>query len=388
VVDETPPTIACPADQVVQTLTDSAVVTYPTPATGDNCGTAPVDCTVPSGGTLSLGSHTVACQVRDLGGNTASCSFNVYVNAPPTALCSDVTVGADAVCRGDGSISNNPTDPDGDAFACTQAPPGPYGLGANPATLTCTDEHGATSACSATVRVVDTTPPAITCPDNISFECVAPNPVATYTARASDNCSVLDTTCSPPSGSGFPVGTTTATCAATDGSGNTASCAFSVTVTDTHPPVVTTTTVEYWPPNHQYQSFQLSDCVTSVVDACQGPISLDDAHARITRITSDESEDDKLLKGGLGDGDTCNDIVLTGPTSADLRVERTGGGDGRVYTVFFEVSDASGNVTSSSCKVGVPHDQSPPNTILDNSCHYCVGTGCGDCPGHDPECTY
>jgi hypothetical protein len=38
--------------------------------------------------------------------------------------------------------------------------------------------------------------------------------------------------CSPPSGSSFPLGTTTVSCTAIDGAGNTASCSFTVTVFD------------------------------------------------------------------------------------------------------------------------------------------------------------
>src|SRR6266516_2430790 len=38
-----------------------------------------------------------------------------------------------------------------------------------------------------------------------------------YTATSSDNCVGLATTCTPPSGSTFPKGTTTVTCHATDG---------------------------------------------------------------------------------------------------------------------------------------------------------------------------
>jgi cysteine-rich repeat protein len=388
VVDETPPAIACPADLLVNTTTGSAVVNYPAPATGDNCGTLPVSCSIPSGALLPLGDHAVTCQVQDLGGNTNSCSFEIHVNAPPDAICTDVVVAADAACSGTGSISNNPFDPDGDTFACVQSPPGPYSLGDNTATLTCTDVHGTSDSCSATVSVVDTTPPAITCPDSTTVECKKKGSVVTYAASATDNCSVASTTCAPPSGSTFPVGSTTAVCTAADGSGNTSSCAFSVTVTDTQKPVVTTQSVTFWPPNHHYREFELEDCVTSIVDECEGSLTLEEAHAHITRITSDELEDDKLDKGNKGDGNTCNDIVLTGPMSADLRRERSGGSNGRLYTVYFELADGNGNVTASSCKVGVPHDQSPPNAVIDDGCKYCVGTGCGTCPGHDPVCTY
>jgi hypothetical protein len=47
---------------------------------------------------------------------------------------------------------------------------------------------------------------------------------------ASDNCPGVTFVCSAASGSTFPIGTTTVTCTATDTSGNTASCSFTVTV--------------------------------------------------------------------------------------------------------------------------------------------------------------
>jgi hypothetical protein len=52
----------------------------------------------------------------------------------------------------------------------------------------------------------------------------------TYNVTASDNCPGVTTVCAPPSGSVFPLGTTTVTCIATDTSGNTATCSFTVTV--------------------------------------------------------------------------------------------------------------------------------------------------------------
>jgi hypothetical protein len=45
--------------------------------------------------------------------------------------------------------------------------------------------------------------------------------------------------CNPPSGSTFPIGTTTVPCSATDASGNTATGSFTVTVRDTTPPTIT-----------------------------------------------------------------------------------------------------------------------------------------------------
>lgn len=82
----------------------------------------------------------------------------------------------------------------------------------------------------------DTTPPVITCPSNITTTLAASCPpalsgVVTFpTPMATDNCGTPTVSCSPSSGSAFPVGTTTVTCTATDTAGNTASCSFTVKV--------------------------------------------------------------------------------------------------------------------------------------------------------------
>src|SRR6185436_10614223 len=48
---------------------------------------------------------------------------------------------------------------------------------------------------------------------------------------------VAPVVCAPPSGSTFAVGTTPVSCTATDVAGNTGTCSFTVTVSDTQPPV-------------------------------------------------------------------------------------------------------------------------------------------------------
>ena len=44
--------------------------------------------------------------------------------------------------------------------------------------------------------------------------------------------------CSPPSGSTFPLGTTTVTCSATDTNGNTGTATFTITIVDQTAPTV------------------------------------------------------------------------------------------------------------------------------------------------------
>jgi len=104
-------------------------------------------------------------------------------------------------------------------------------------TVTCMETGGAT--CSFTVTVNDTQPPTITCPANVTAvsdqSCVAQGSctIVNYPPpTASDNCPGVTVVCTPPSGSCLPTGSTTVTCTATDTSGNTATCSFSVTVFD------------------------------------------------------------------------------------------------------------------------------------------------------------
>jgi uncharacterized protein (DUF2141 family) len=95
-----------------------------------------------------------------------------------------------------------------------------------PTTQTCTTSAG--PSCSFSITVVDTQPPSITCPANISRPAVAPAVVNYSIATSSDNCPGLTVAGNPPSGSTFPLGQTTVTQTGTDSSGNTATCSFFV----------------------------------------------------------------------------------------------------------------------------------------------------------------
>jgi subtilisin-like proprotein convertase family protein len=61
----------------------------------------------------------------------------------------------------------------------------------------------------------------------------------TWFVGAGDNCLVTNVVSVPPSGSTFPVGVTTVTNVASDASGNTNRCTFTVTVQDQQPPTLT-----------------------------------------------------------------------------------------------------------------------------------------------------
>jgi len=108
----------------------------------------------------------------------------------------------------------------------------PYPLGTTGITFTATDASGYSLSASTTVTVVDTTPPSIRAPDPVVVNATSPNgAVAFFVATAYDIVAgVIPASCAPPSGSLFPIGTTTVTCTAVDEAGNASSAQSSVTV--------------------------------------------------------------------------------------------------------------------------------------------------------------
>jgi T5SS/PEP-CTERM-associated repeat protein len=241
VLDTLPPTIVCPANIVTNVPfgQSNAVVNYPV-VFSDNCGLASSNSSPPSGSVFPLGVTTVTCAATDTSSNTNFCTFTVTVantNLPPVARCQSVTTNASASCQANvpaSAVDNGSSDPDGTIVSRTLSPPGPYPKGTNTVTLTVVDNLGASNSCVATIIVLDTTPPSISCPANLvtNAQPGQASVVVTYPPpTVTDNCAVASTNSSPPSGSSFPLGTTTVTCTATDTSGNTNSCSFTVTVT-------------------------------------------------------------------------------------------------------------------------------------------------------------
>jgi hypothetical protein len=130
-----------------------------------------------------------------------------------------------------------------------------------------------------------------------------------------------------------------------DAGSDDAVCSTELVVTDAVAPVVETDELSLWPPNHKYHDITLADCIETI-DDCD-----DDWTAAIDFVSSDEPDDDK------GDGNTDGDIVIVAPDAVQLRSERQGGSNGRVYTIGFTVTDGSGNATPAVCRAVVDHDQ-------------------------------
>ena len=97
---------------------------------------------------------------------------------------------------------------------------------------------------------------------------------------------------------------------------------------------------ELWPANHKYVNVTATVVVSDNFDA--------NPTVELVSITSNEPDD------GLGDGDTANDIVIVDDFHFKLRAERSGGGNGRVYTITYKVTDACGNSAITTVTVTVP----------------------------------
>ncbi|HSK62646.1 MAG TPA: immunoglobulin domain-containing protein, partial [Pyrinomonadaceae bacterium] len=110
-----------------------------------------------------------------------------------------------------------------------------------------------------------------------------------------------------------------------------------------------TTSATMWPPNHQYQTFNVTDFVSSANAGCGGGDITNSVV--IQKVSSDEPEENPVG----ADGNTLNDIVIAADCkSVQLRRERDGNLNGRVYTITFKVTDSFGNSATATVKVSVP----------------------------------
>jgi hypothetical protein len=281
------------------------------------------------------------------------------VNNPPVANAGPDQTNVEQDSLGGASVTLNGAgsyDPDGHplTYSWTWLPSGSAAgvspivllpLGTTTITLTVSD-GGLTDTDTVDITVVDTTPPVITCPTDLTVEQATPDgTVVPLTATANDICDA-DVDIISDELAIYPLGTTPVTFTATDDSGNSASCTTTVTVVDTTAPAISVTVSPdtLWPPNHKMVNITATVTVNDICDA--------DPTVVLT-VASDEP--DNAI--GIGDGNTINDIQLgTDYRAFQLRAERAGTGDGRVYTITYTATDASGNSAFAIATVVVPHD--------------------------------
>jgi Domain of unknown function (DUF5011)/HYR domain/Domain of unknown function DUF11 len=247
--DTEAPIISCPANVTAPESSHgsgSAVVEYPAPTASDNSGQVTVTTDHDSGTTFPVGTTTVTATATDAAGHTATCTFTVTVAASDcTIACpSNITQAPDAGQNG-AIVNYAPATTTGTCGTITYSKDSGSFFSLGTTTVTATAQGGET--CSFTVTVTtDTTPPTITCPNDIvqaasSGTCQANVSPGTPTAN-DDNPGVTVSSArsdGQPLGAPFPVGETVITWTATDAAGNTASCTQSVKITENVPPSVT-----------------------------------------------------------------------------------------------------------------------------------------------------
>lgn len=403
--DVTPPVIAATNSSAPADASCQAPIPDYSSTASDNCACSNTDTTedcqghphftysqTPAAGTMvGIGPHTVHIEVNDSSSNnngagnttTKDVIFTVVDQTPPVITCpgnmtantapgtcsatvNPGTATATDNCDSTPTITGTRSD--------SQALNAPYPKGTTTITWRATDDAGNYSECTQTITVQDHENPVIVCPANITRGTDAPSCSATVNPgqpTVTDNCGSTTVTSTrsdgQPMNAPYPKGTTTITWTATDSSGNHSSCTQTITVVDDDAPTITMTAQQsMWPPNHKYETFTTANLVASVQDNCN---TIAVSSVVITKVTSDE------IENGNGDGNTTNDIVIASNCkSVQLRSEREGNGNGRVYTIFFSVTDAAGNKGTGTTKVVVPHN--PGETAVDSGPHYTVTSNC------------
>ena len=157
----------------------------------------------------------------------------------PGPITAEATSAAGALVTYSAAATDD-TAPAAPAVTCAPASGATFPLGTTTVACSATDTAGNTGAGSFTVTVQDTTAPVVGSMSNLGFEASGPLTIVTWTGPAATDAvsGSPAVSCSPPSGTGFPVGETTVTCSASDAAGNTGSRSFMVTIADTGAPVL------------------------------------------------------------------------------------------------------------------------------------------------------
>ena len=287
-----------------------------------------------------LGVNAITLLVTDSQGLISTCSTTVTVvdNILPTMTCKSIVLNLDAT--GNATITASDID-NGSADNCSlvtlslsKTTFNCSNIGSNTVVLTGTDVSGNTSSCSASVTVVDNTPPIMACkPITLNLDATGN---ATITASdidngSGDNCSLASLSLSKTTFNCSNIGQNTVILTGTDASGNPSTCATTVTVVDNILPTMT--------------------CKSIVLNL--------DATGNATITASDIDN---------GSADNCSLVTLS-LSKTTFNCSNIGSN-----TVILTGTDASGNTSSCSAPVIVV-DTSSPNiaTISASLSTICLG---------------
>jgi hypothetical protein len=288
----------------------------------------------------------VVVTVLEAAAPTITCPADITVPTAPAGVCgAPVSFPPPTVSAPNGVAS----------LTCTPASGSAFPQGVTPVTCTVVDRAGMSASCGFSVTVNDQEPPTLVPPPPTTSvadaQCRAMLPNAAAAAQASDNCtpgSALVISQSPSAGTWVTgPGARVIQLQVRDAADNLATGTTTHTVLDRTPPIlsrVRPSKQTLWPPNHKMVPITVS---ANIDDNC-GSASV---QCGITRVTSNEPIN------GPGDGNTRWDWEIIGPMAVNLRAERAGLLNSRIYTIWFTCTDAGGSTASSTTTVTVPHDQ-------------------------------
>lgn len=358
VTDNAFPMLMLPETIVVQaTSWSGAIVHYTATAMDYAERTIVAECHPASDTLFGIGDQPVHCTATDDRERLSHGAFRVIVNAPqgqgPPTLVLPQDFAVEATSSGGAIVTFTATAVDYAnrelPVTCNPASGTLFPIAHHNVACTATDDRGQSTSGTFLVIVsepVDREQPMLELPSDFSVEATGSDgAIVTYIATAHDaEEGALPVTCTPPSGATFPLGKTVVTCSATNSRNATASGTFEVNVVDRTAPAIlsiTATPNRLWPVNRRMVNVNVS--VTAVDDAGAT------LAARIVSVAVSESVSD-------------TDWRIVSDLTVALRAARNGQEQPRVYTIAVAVSDSSGNISTGTVDVIVPHDAADNGT--------------------------
>ena len=230
---EAPPLLGVPEIVIANATSPAgAAVSFTVTAESQGGTGLTFGCNHASGSDFPLGTTTVTCTATDSFG-TSTGSFLVVVSdygIPTINVPADIVTSSQVVTFT--VTATDAIDPSPDVH-CSPASGSTFAFGTT--TVQCfAEDNGGNFAFGSFHVTVTGGPPQLIVPDDMEVEATGTLTPVTYTVEVFDGT----VSCSPASGSGFPLGTTTVTCTATNNIGST-SGSFTVTVLDRTPPALT-----------------------------------------------------------------------------------------------------------------------------------------------------
>jgi HYR domain len=220
------PVITVPADITTPaTSTAGAVVNYPAPTATPS---TPVTCSKASGSVFAIGPTNVICSANDGLNPVVTKSFTVTVTDPGgPAINIPVDISATATSPAGAAVSYPTVTASEGTPTCDYASGAVFPIGQTTITCTVAGTFG-TSKGTFHITVVKPGVPVVKPPANVAVDSAIDEPIAVTFGTPTSAAGTP--TCTPASGSKFPVGITIVKCSITDAYGQTGSANFTVTV--------------------------------------------------------------------------------------------------------------------------------------------------------------